>query len=106
MVASRRKITPSKQLQALISDNAGLQAGKMELERSNDDLKAANIALEQRIKYLQVAVTILLASSVSLSIGLATSMAGVAPQLALTSATGTFFAVITASIAILIYLRR
>ena len=51
-------------------------------------------------------MTILLASSGGLGVGLAVSMAGAAVQTALSSATGVFFAVIMASIAILTFMRR
>ena len=70
------------------------------------DLKAANERLEQKIKALQVAVTILLASSGGLTVGLATSLAGAAAQTALASAIGVFFGVMMASIAILTFMRR
>jgi hypothetical protein len=106
MVAPRRKSASSEQFQALTDTNTILQADKMQLVRDNSDLKAVNSLLEQKIKYLQVAITILLASNAGLTIGLATSMAGATAQTALASATGAFFAVITASIAILIYMRR
>ena len=92
MDITRRKAAPTEQIQALTDTNAALQ-------RANSDLEAANDLLEKRIKSLQVAVTILLASSGGLGVGLATSMAGAAVQTALASATGVFFAMITASIA-------
>jgi hypothetical protein len=92
MVVPRRKTTSSEQFQALTRDN--------------NDLKAFNSLLEQKVKSLQMAITILLASIVGLSIGLTTSMAGATAQTALESATGAFFAVIAASIAILSYMRR
>jgi hypothetical protein len=78
----------------------------MQLARDNGDLQKFNGLLEQRIKSLQVAITILLASNAGLGVGLATSMAGAAAQSALTSATGAFVAVITVSIAILHYMRK
>ena len=102
MVAQRRKTASSEELQTLNQ----LQAENMQLERTIGDLKTAHGLLEQKIKSLRVAITILLASSVGLSIGLATSMAGATAQTALASATGTFFAVITVSITILIYMRQ
>jgi hypothetical protein len=83
-----------------------LQAKTAQLERANTELKAANDNLEHKIKSLQVAVTILLASSGGSGVGLAVSMAGAAVQTALASATGVFFAVIMASIAILTFMRR
>lgn len=97
---------PSGQMQALSDANAALLNEKMQLERGNSDLKAINDALERKIGLLQVAVTILLAGSGSLIAGTATRMAGAAMQTALASATGVFFAVIMASIAILAFLRR
>jgi ABC-type phosphate transport system auxiliary subunit len=106
MVTQRRKSASSEQFQALTDANRKLQADKMLLQRVNSDLKAGKSLLEQRIKSLQVAITILVAGSVGLSIGLATSMAGATAQTALASATGAFFAVITVSLAILMYMRR
>jgi hypothetical protein len=102
-----RKTTPSKQqIQALTDANVGLQASKSQLERAIADLKTTNGLLEQKIKLLEVAVTILLASSASLSTGLAIRMVGATAQTAFSSATGVFFAVIVASIAILSFMRR
>jgi hypothetical protein len=106
MVALRRKTSSSEEFRALADANALLWSEKMQLIRDNGDLKTFNSLLEQRIKSLQVAITILLASNAGLGVGLATSMAGSAAQSALASATGAFFAVITVSIAILIYMRR
>jgi len=103
---TRRRATPSERIQALTDTNAALQAKNAQLERTSADLKAANDNLEHKIKSLQVAVTILLASSGGLGVGLAVSMAGAAVQTALASATGVFFAVIMASIAILTFMRR
>jgi len=97
---------PSEQIQALTGTNAALQAENAQLERANADLKAANDLLEQKIKSLQVTVTILVASSGGLVVDLATRMAGAGAQIALASATGVFFAVIMASIAILTFMRR
>jgi hypothetical protein len=62
--------------------------------------------LEQRIKSLQVIITMLCASSVGLAVGLATSVTGATTQVSLSSAIGVFFAVVMASMAILTYMRR
>jgi hypothetical protein len=88
------------------SNNAGVQTEIVQLEKANVDLKTANELLERKVKFLQVTVAVLLASCVGLRAGFAISMAGVAPQAALVSATGLFFAVIMSSIVILTYIRR
>jgi hypothetical protein len=62
--------------------------------------------LKQKLKSAHVVITILLAISAAVCVGLSTSLAGSAVQVALISATTVFFAVVTASIAILTYLRR
>lgn len=91
---------------ALARANATLQADKAQLERQNAKLSDSSERLEQTIKTLHVIVAVLLAITGGLTVGLATSMAGVAPQAALGSATGVFFAVIMTSIAVLSYIRR
>ena len=101
-----RRAAPSEQIRALNDSNIVLQADNAGLEKANMDLKAENNLLRQRIKSLQVAVTILLASSAGLSVGLATSTAGAKVQTAIASATAVFFGVIMASIAILTFMRR
>jgi hypothetical protein len=106
MDVTRRRAAPSVQIQALTDTNAALQAKNAQLEGTNVDLKAVNDNLEHKIKSLQVTVTILLACCGGLGVGLAVSMAGAAAQTALASATGVFFAVIMASIAILTFMRR
>jgi hypothetical protein len=98
--------TPSEQIRALTESNAGLRGVNEQLERVAADLKATNRLLEQRIRLLQVVVTILLASIASFSIELAARMLGATVQTAFGSATGVFFAVIAASIAILSFMRR
>lgn len=98
--------TSSEQMQALTSANAALQADNAQLAGAITDIRAANGLLEQRIRILQVAVTILLASSAASIVGMATSMSGAGVQTALASASGVFFAVIMASMAILAFLRR
>ena len=100
------KAAPSNQIQALIDANAVLHVENEEFRSTNVDLKEANALLEQKIKFLQVAVTFLLASSGGLGVGLATSMSGAAMQTALASAAAVFFGVIMASIAILTFMRR
>jgi hypothetical protein len=62
--------------------------------------------LEKKIRFLEVVVTILLASSGGSSVGLAASMSGATAQTALVSASGVFFGVIMASIAILTFMHR
>jgi hypothetical protein len=106
LAMTRRRATPSDQIQALTDTNAALQADNAQLERDNAGLKADNDVLRQKVKSLQVTVTVLLASGGGLGVGLATSMAGATVQTALASATGVFFAVIMASIAILTFMRR
>lgn len=101
-----RRAAPSEQIRALNDSNVVLQADKDRLEKANMDLKAENELLKQKIKSLQVAVTILLASSAGLSVGLATSTAGAKVQTAIASAAAVFFGVIMASIAILTFMRR
>ena len=81
-------------------------ADKARLERENESLKASTRLLEQRITALKVMLVILLAITVGLAAGMATSMEGIAPQAALGSGTGVFFAVIMTSVAILSYVRR
>lgn len=99
MEVSRRRAAPSKKIQALQDDNA-------KLERANDSLKTERDQLRQKIKFLQIAVSVLLGTSASLAVGLAIRMAGVAAGTALTAATTAFFAVIMASMAVLNYMRR
>jgi hypothetical protein len=94
-----QKAAPSDKIRALTDTNAVLQADSAQLKRAND-------MLEQKIKSLKVVVTILLASSGGLGVGLATSMSGAAVQTALISATGVSFGVIMASMAILSFMRR
>jgi hypothetical protein len=106
MNVTRRRVGPSKQMQALNDTNAALRADKAQLEREYAELKSANDLLEQKIKSLQVTVAILIAGSGSLGVGLATSMTGATVGTALASATGVFFAMIMVSIAILTYMRR
>src|ERR1700732_2746901 len=67
-----RRAAPSEQIRALNDSNVILQADNAGLEKANVDLKAENDLLKQRIKSLQVAVTILLASTAGLGVGLAT----------------------------------
>lgn len=99
MDVSRRRSTPSDQLRALTASNGELKAV--------NDLQAQTIDLQaQTIKSLQVAVTILLASTAGLGVGLGTSLTGAAVPIALASASAVVFGVITASIAILTFMRR
>lgn len=106
MAVTGRRSASVGQIQALTDANAVLRADNTQLEKANADLKAANRLLEQKLKSLQVAVTILLAISGGLSVGLATSMAGATAQIALSSAAGVFFGVIMASMAILAFMHR
>jgi hypothetical protein len=106
MDAAGRRVAPSEQIKALTDSNAALQVDNMRLERAHANLQAENHRLEQKIKSLEVAVTVLLASSGGLGVGLATSMAGATVQTALASATAVLFGVIMASIAILTFMRR
>ena len=106
MDITRRRPGLFKQIQELAEINAVLLADKAHLERSYDELKTTNSLLEQKIKSLQVVVAILIAGSGGLGVGLATSLTGATIQTALVSATGVFFAMIMASIAILTFMRR
>ncbi len=74
--------------------------------KANSDFEVAKEKLEQKIKSLQVVVTILLAIAAGLGVGLGTSLAGAAAPVALAAAGAVVFGVITASIAILTFLRR
>ena len=87
-----RRSEPSKEMQALADSNA--------------DLKAANHLQEQRIKFLPVTVTVVLASTGGLGMGLATCLAGASVQIALSSSFAGFLGVIMASMAILSYMHR
>jgi len=102
MDVTRRKAAPSKQIQALTDTNAALQADNAKLEKDNADLKLTCELQKQKIKSLQVAVSILLGSAAGLAIG----MAGVAASPLLTTAITVSIAVISLSIAILTFMRR
>ena len=106
MAVIGRRAVSAGQIQALTGANDVLRAENTRLETANADLTAANRLLEQKLKSLQVAVTISLAIIGGLSVGLATSMAGATAQIALSSAAGVFFGVIMASMAILAFMRR
>ena len=98
--------TPSEQIRALTEAGARMRSDNEQLERANADLKAANKLFEQRVRLLQVVVTILLASIASFGVESAAKMLGVTAQTAFGSATGVFFAVIAASMARLSFMRR
>jgi hypothetical protein len=106
MVTVRRRAAPSGDVQALSDTNSALKDDNARLEGDNANLKAERDRLRQRIKSLEVAVITLLASSAGLSVGMATSMAGVAAETALAIATSVSFGVIMAAMAILTYMRR
>jgi hypothetical protein len=72
------------------------------LERVIADLETA----KQKIKSLQVAVTILLAGFGSLVVGMATRAAGATVSVALGSAASVFSAGVVASVAILVFIYR
>ena len=74
MDASGRRAAPTQQIQALTNINAELHAANTQLTKANTDLKAANDLQEKKIKFLQVATTISLASNGGLRVGLATRM--------------------------------
>jgi len=78
----------------------------MATRQVKSDLEVAKEALEQKIKSLQVTVAILLATVAGLGVGLGTSLAGAPVSIALSSAGAVAFGVITASIAILTFMRR
>ena len=101
-----RRAVSSKQAQILADANATLRAYNTQLKRVNVDLKAANHRMEQEVRFLQVAVTILLSSSVGLGVAMATSMARATAQVSISSALAAFFAVIMASVAMLTFMRR
>jgi hypothetical protein len=83
-----------------------LHTENAQLEGANAELSASNHRLEQTIKCLQVAVTIMLAVTWGLSVALATVMAGATVQITLSSAAGIFFGVIMTSMAILTFIGR
>lgn len=99
MDATRRKAAPSDQIKTLTDTNALLTAESAQLKRAVTDLENKN-------KFLKVIVAILLASNGGSGVGLATSMSGATAQTALISATGVFFSVIIASIAIMTFMHR
>lgn len=76
------------------------------LVEANAELRAANGLLEQKVKTLQVAVTVFIAIALALCAGLAARAAGGTMQIALGLGITVLFAMIMASIAILTYLRR
>lgn len=96
----------TEQIQVMTSANAVLQADKTRLEETLAGQRVVNGVLEQKIRLLQVTATILLASAMGLAAGMATSMGGAVVQTAMASASGVFFAVIMASMAILVFLHR
>lgn len=96
----------SLEVPALSGANAALRADKARLEKEIEGLGDLTVRLEQKIRSLQVAVTLLLAITLGLAVGLTTSMTGSGVQAALGAATGVFFAVILTSIAVLSYIRR
>jgi mevalonate kinase len=106
MDVTGRRAAPSDQIQVLVDANTVLQANITQLERENADLNAVKDRLEQKIKSLQVGVTILLATTAGLGVGLGASLAGAAVSTALAYATAAVFGVITASIAILTFMRK
>ena len=106
MDGTGRRAAPSGQIQSLTDTNSVLQANNAQLERENANLRATNGRLEQKIKSLQVGVTILLATTAGSGVGLGTSLAGAAVSIALASAAAVVSGVITASIAILTFMRK
>jgi len=98
MDTPRRKGT-SPQVHALTEANTRLR-------RDNDDLLTRTMRLEQSNRFLQVTATVLLATTLGMAVGLATSLTGSGVPTALGSATGVFFAVIVTSIAVLTYIRH
>jgi FtsZ-binding cell division protein ZapB len=120
MPVTRRRAVSPEQVQALTDTIAALQADYARLDRANADLKAERDLrkqeryllkqerdlLKHKIKFLQVTVSILLASSAGLGTGLAISVAGYTAEIALTIATTVSLGVIMASMTILNFLRR
>jgi hypothetical protein len=92
-------------MMSLAEVNVILHVEKVRLDEANASLRAANSLLEQKVKALQVGATILLASCGGLCAALAAHIAGASAQVSFTSATGVFFALIMAMIAILNFLR-
>jgi hypothetical protein len=76
------------------------------LTEANAELKATNRLQEQKIRFLQVTATVLLACICGLAAGLGTCIARASALTALSSAFGIFIGVIMASMAILGYMRR
>jgi hypothetical protein len=101
----QRRDPPSEQMHTLVSANEALRTDKARLESDNASLRASQGLLDRRIRSLQVILALLLAITAGLAVGMATSMAGAGVQVALGSATGVFFAVIMASMAVLSYIR-
>jgi hypothetical protein len=106
MAVARRRTARSQQVEAPTDTNAALHTENAQLEGANAELSASNHRLEQTIKCLQVAVTIMLAVTWGLSVALATVMAGATVQITLSSAAGIFFGVIMTSMAILTFIGR
>ena len=106
MEASRRIAPPSRRMEVLINYNTELQADNAKLAKDNADLVIERDMLKQKNRFMQVIVTLLLASGVGLGVGMGTSMAHFSPGAALTLATTIFFAVITVSLAIMNHMNR
>jgi hypothetical protein len=98
MDTPRRKGTPP--------EVHALAEAKARLERDNVDLKALTMRLEQRTRFLQVTVALLLGITLGLAVGLTTSLTGSGIPAALGSATGVLFAVTGTSLAVLSYIRH
>jgi hypothetical protein len=96
----------SPEVRTLAGANAALRADQACLEKEIEELGDLTVQLEQKIRSLQVVVTLLLAITLGLTVGLTTSMTGSGVQAALGAATGVFFAVILTSITVLSYIRR
>lgn len=106
MDGTGRRAASSDQIKALTDTNSVLQANNARLETENTDLRETRDRQEQKIKSLQVGVTILLATSAGLGMGLGTRLAGATVSIALSSAAAVVFGVITASLAILNFMRK
>ncbi len=96
---------PVGRVQALIETNNALEAENTQLQQALKTMEAAKLHLEQRIKLLQLGVAILLAACGALTVGLVTGAVGAPLAVSVGSATVAFIGLITATIAVLNYLR-
>jgi hypothetical protein len=102
MHLSRRKASPSEQIQTLRDSNAALQSDQTRLKTQIAGLETERDRLKQQNMFLRVTISVLLGITAGMAIG----MVGAAAVTLLTAAITVSTAVIAVSIAILAYLRR